>query len=60
VGATLVLSKLKNFYLGYGAICILVGLTVRIFVVVLVTLVNEYTNKERIFMACSWVPKATV
>lgn len=60
VGASLVLSKIKSYFLGYGAVCIFIGLFVRIMAVLLISLTNEYTNKERIFMAVSWLPKATV
>jgi hypothetical protein len=51
---------MKNYYLGYGAICIFSGLIIRIVAVLLISLTNVYTNKERIFMAVSLLPKATV
>jgi NhaP-type Na+/H+ or K+/H+ antiporter len=60
VGATLILSKIKSYFLGYGAVCIFVGLFVRIIAVLLISLTKDYTNKERMFMAVSWLPKATV
>ena len=41
VGASLVLNKIKSFYLGYGAVCIFAGLFVRIIAVLLISLTNS-------------------
>jgi hypothetical protein len=55
-----VLSKIYPYYLWLGSIVICLGLAVRVLAVLLVTRIKRYTQRERVFMAISWIPKATV
>ena len=60
VGASLNFKKIDSSLLGYSVVCIICGLFVRALTTFLVTYSKKYTIKERIFMACTWIPKATV
>ena len=51
---------MKASDLGKGAEIILAAVTVRFFVVVLITHSPKYNFKERLFMGCCWLAKATV
>ena len=46
--------------IGYGFAVILIGVTARWVSTFLVGFEKKYNNKERIFMAFAWIPKATV
>jgi hypothetical protein len=61
VGASLLFKQIRRSDIFNGFACIIVGLAVRL--LTLITVVSRfkiYTMKETIFMAFSWVPKATV
>jgi NhaP-type Na+/H+ or K+/H+ antiporter len=62
VGAALLFSQIRNSDLGYGFVCIICGVTVRLCAVMVLSHWPRhfYTIKERAFMACAWFPKATV
>ena len=62
VGAALVFKQIRNSDIGYGFVCIICGLIIRLLVVSIISAFprGKYTVKERAFMAFSWLPKATV
>jgi NhaP-type Na+/H+ or K+/H+ antiporter len=62
VGAALLFSQIRISDIGYGCICIIGGLIIRLAAVVIVSQwpKDYFTIKERAFMALAWVPKATV
>lgn len=62
VGAALVFKQIRNSDIGYGVICIVVGLIVRLIVVQFIAYFprGALNLKERVFMAYAWLPKATV
>jgi NhaP-type Na+/H+ or K+/H+ antiporter len=60
VGASLLFSQIAAGDIGYGIVCIIVGVTVRFIVVVIVTTSKNLEFKERIFMGITWLGKATV
>lgn len=61
VGASLLFSQIRASDLGYGFVCILCGVILRLIIVFLISWTpGIYTVKERAFMACAWLPKATV
>lgn len=60
VGATILFSQLNPHYLGFAVIIIICGLIPRIMVAYLATADPKFTKKERVFMASTWIPKATI
>ena len=60
VGAAVLFSKIKGSEIGYGLVCIFVGVTARWLATFVVTCEKKFNNKERAFMAFAWIPKATV
>lgn len=62
MGATLVFKSIRNTDIGYGVVCIICGLIIRLIIVQVVAYFprGKYTNQEKAFMSFAWVPKATV
>ncbi len=60
VGASIRFNEIGGDMIGKGLLIILGGVCCRLIAVVLVTFETKYVFKERIFMACAWLPKATV
>lgn len=54
------ISVIQPNVLLYGFITLIIGLVARILTVYLVLYGNGFTRKERLFVAISWLPKATV
>ena len=60
IGASVQFSKIDGEIFGYSVLVILVGLSLRILVTYFVTVGQNFTSKERGFIAFGWSPKATV
>lgn len=60
VGAAVLFNKLEGSLIGYGFAVILIGVSARWISTFCVGFEKKYNNKERIFMAFAWIPKATV
>ncbi|XP_054711346.1 sodium/hydrogen exchanger 9B2-like [Uloborus diversus] len=59
IGAEIAFSTLKN-HAGYGVLALFLGLCCRSVVTALVTCGTNLNIKEKIFICCAWLPKATV
>lgn len=60
VGAAVLFNKLEPSMILKGLAVILIGVTARWGSTFLVGFEKKYNNKERVFMAFAWIPKATV
>jgi NhaP-type Na+/H+ or K+/H+ antiporter len=60
IGTEIQINKLDGTTVGYGIIVLLVSLLVRMLATYFSVHCGNLNLKERIFMACAWVPKATV
>ncbi|XP_033121742.1 sodium/hydrogen exchanger 9B2-like [Anneissia japonica] len=60
IGAEVKLSYLDPSSIGLGMAVVLIGLTMRILVSILAVSGAGLTNKEKVFVAIAWLPKATV
>ena len=60
VGAALLFKKIRVSDLGYGALCIICGVILRIIIVFLISYVKKFTIRERLFMGMAYIAKATV
>ncbi|CDW89456.1 mitochondrial sodium hydrogen exchanger nha2 [Stylonychia lemnae] len=62
VGAALLFKTIRNSDIGYGVICIICGLIIRLIVVIILAQFprGQLNNREKAFMAFAWLPKATV
>lgn len=60
VGAAMVFADIDTSVLGYAFLIIIVGVTFRWSSTILSTMQKKYCWGEKIFMACAWIPKATV
>lgn len=59
MGAALLFSQIKVSDVGKAVICVLVAQTFRFVAVLLATTGKQYTIKERVFFAISFIPKST-
>jgi solute carrier family 9B (sodium/hydrogen exchanger), member 1/2 len=59
-GAGLNFHTVTSKYLGYSALIIVVALIGRIATAAIVTYNGRFSLKERLFILCTWIPKATV
>jgi hypothetical protein len=53
-------SDISPNLLGYALAIIMIGVTFRWIGTFLAAMEPKYNNKERVFMAFGWIPKATV
>ena len=60
IGTEIQINKLDGSTVGYGIVVLCVSLLVRMLVTYFSVHCGNLNLKERIFMACAWVPKATV
>jgi NhaP-type Na+/H+ or K+/H+ antiporter len=60
IGTEIQINKLDGATVGYGIIVLLVSLLIRMIATYFSVHCGNLNLKERIFMACAWVPKATV
>lgn len=59
-GAGLKFSTITPKFLGYSALIIVIALIARLLTTVVVSYNKKFSLKERIFIVCTWIPKATV
>jgi len=60
VGAAVLFSQIEPSMLGQSVGVIVIGVTFRWLGTFAAGMERKFTNKERVFMAFSWIPKATV
>jgi NhaP-type Na+/H+ or K+/H+ antiporter len=60
IGATLFIAQLNAKVMSKGVGCIFCGLTVRVIAAFCVSVERKYNWKDKLFMAVTWIPKATV
>ncbi|CDW88253.1 mitochondrial sodium hydrogen exchanger 9b2 [Stylonychia lemnae] len=62
VGGAVNLSAMRQSDIGYGVVCIMSGLVVRLLTVIQVSQFSKvkFNFKEKLFMAISWIPKTAV
>ena len=60
VGASIKFAEISGSMIGNAIAVILIGITFRWIGTFLACMERKFNNKERAFIACGWIPKATV
>ena len=59
-GAGLKFSTVTPKFLGYSAAIIVIALIARLITAAVVSYNKKFSLRERMFIVCTWIPKATV
>jgi len=60
IGTQIEIKELDLHVVGYGAVVMLISLIVRIATTFFAVMTPKFTWRDRLFLALSWIPKATV
>jgi len=60
IGTQILIEELDLTLVGYGALVMAISLVVRVTTTFFAVMNRNFTRKDRLFLALSWIPKATV